>query len=297
MARFSVLMLWSGQVETMPRGDEDRDGAGWHRAIGWGLATVALLTVVVLVSGWALTIRTLHQAIEAREALDERYGPQEEFTPTADGAVPAERMEAFLTVRERLSEPCARITESSAAIRYVEQFEWVKEPPRREVVGSLWERARSAIGLEPRRGELWRARNEALLDAEMGLGEYTYIYVIAYSQHLVFRREEGGSLVVENIGLLLRIRRLLTETLRRQLAIVETDASSDEDDAWAAELAAEIARLEADPRRIPWAEGLPARIDASIAPYRERLDQLFCEAALSLELIRNERQGLGIHGH
>lgn len=281
----------------MRRGEESRDGGGWDRALGWGLAAVALLTVVVLVGGWVMTTRPLYKAIETRETLDERYGTQDGFTPSADGAVPAERMEAFLVVRERLSESCARITEASAAIRHVEQFEWAENPPRREIVGSLWERARNAIGLEPRRGELWRARNEALLDVGMGLGEYTYIFVLAYSPHLVSRPEEEGRLVVEDVKLLPRIRRLLTETLRRQLAVVAASLPGAASDAWATELAAEIARLDDDPRRIPWAEGLPVQIDESIAPYRERLDQLFCEAALSLELIRNEAKGLSVHGH
>ena len=44
-------------------------------------------------------------------------------------------------------------------------------------------------------------------------------------------------------------------------------------------------------------QGLPAQIEASVAPNRERLDALLCEATLRLELIRNEKKGRSIHGH
>jgi hypothetical protein len=245
-----------------------------------------------------MTIRPLHQALETRETLAELYGAQDGFTPPADGAVPAERMEVFLGVRERLAESCARLTESTSAIDYVEDFEWVAQPPGRDdVLGSLWKRGRAAFGLEPRRGEFWRARNEALLDAGMGLGEYSYIFVLAYASDLAPAQRAEGDLVIEAVKVLPRVRRLLLETLRRQLATVEAGPTVPRDGAWAEELASEIGRLEQDPRRIPWMDGLPARIGASIAPYRERLDALHCEATLGLELIRNEKKGLSIHGH
>ncbi len=85
--------------------------------------------------------------------------------------------------------------------------------------------------------------------------------------------------------------------LRRQLAAAEAESSGDGGDAWVEELALEIARLEQDPGRIPWMDGLPQQIEASLAPYREHLDELQCEATLPLELIRNEKQGLSISGH
>lgn len=273
-------------------------GGGWRDgAKGCGIAVVVIVTMLALVGGWVVTIRPLHKAIEARETLAERYGPQDGFTPPADGAVSAERMEAFLATREQLTESCARLTEASRAIEYMESFEWVESPKRKDLLGSLWERGRSAMGLEPRRGEFWRARNEALLDAEMGLGEYTYIFVLAYSSHLVSYREEEGRVVVEDVKVLSRVRRLLLESLRRQLATVEAGPPGADSSIWAEQLAGEIARLEQDPRRIPWMEGLPAQIEASVAPSRERLDALLCEATLALELIRNEKDGLSVHGH
>lgn len=279
-------------------GRKDASPGGW---LGWikgcGCVVAGLLTVLALIGGWMATMGPLLEAIQTREILDQHYGPQEGFTPAPDGAVPAARMEAFLAVRERLAEPCSRLAESSAAIDSVEHFEWIEHPPERNPFEALWEGGLDALGLETRRGQFLRARNEALLEARMGLGEYTYIFVIGYTSHLVPDREVESLVAVEGGVVLSRVRRLLVETLRRQLAAVEAEPPGAASTAWARELASEIARLEEDPRRIPWMDGLPPQIETSIAPYRERLDALLCQGALTLELLRNEKKGLSIHSH
>jgi hypothetical protein len=255
--------------------------------------------VAILVGAiWGLgMIRPYQRAVEAREVLDERYGPQDGFTPPPDGAVPSDRMEAFLSVRERLIGPCARLTESRAAIQRVESFDGTEDLPEDPSLIALLEGGVAALGLEQRRGELFRARNQALLDAGMGQGEYTYIFAVSYSAHLASWREEDGRVVVEELRVYSRVRRLLHEMLRRQLAAVEAGPPIEDRDAWSVELAAEIARLEEEPRRVPWMEGLPARIEASVEPYRERLDALWCEDAAHLELLRNEVDGIEFHSH
>jgi hypothetical protein len=239
-------------------------------------------------------VRPYQRSVEARELLDDRYGPQAGFTPPPDGAVPAGRMEAFLSVRERLIEPCTRLTESVEAVRRMEGFDGVEDLPERSLIVSLFDGGLAAIGLEQRRGELLLARNEALLDIEMGQGEYTYIFAVSYSAHLASWKEEDGRIVVEELKVYSRVRRLLREMLQRQLAVVEDVPDRT---AWVEELAAEIARLEEEPRRIPWMEGLPAQIEASVAPYRERLDALWFESAAHLELLRNEIDGIQFHTH
>ena len=94
----------------------------WSGARGCGLLVgLAILTALTLAGGWVVTIRPLHKAVETRETLAELYGAQDGYTPPADGAVPAERMEVFLGVRERLAESCARLTESISAIDYMEE--------------------------------------------------------------------------------------------------------------------------------------------------------------------------------
>ena len=203
-----------------------KTSGGWWGAKGCGLVVgLGVVMALALATGWVVTLRPLHEAVEAREALAELYGTQDEFTPPAHGAVPAERMEAFLAVREQLAGSCARLTESRSTIDSVEDFEWVDQPKKREeLFESPWSRGLAAIGLELRRGEFWRARNEALLDAGMGLGEYSYLFVLAYSSHLVPDQEGTGGIANGHVNVLTRVRRLLLETLRRQLAAVEPPA-------------------------------------------------------------------------
>jgi hypothetical protein len=274
----------------------ERGGSGgafrWVKGCGCALAVVALLGVLLAIVWGAGMIRPYQRAVEARELLDDRYGPQAGFTPPAAGAVPADRMEAFLSVRERLIEPCARLTESVEAMRRMEGSGGVEELPERSLIVSVIDGGLAALGLEQRRGELLLARNEALLDVEMGQGEYTYIYAVSYSAHLASWKEEDGRFVVEELKVYSRVRRVLGEMLQRQLVAVEAGPDRT---AWAEELAAEIARLEEEPRRIPWMEGLPPRIEASVAPYRERLDALWFESAAHLELLRNEIDGIQFH--
>jgi hypothetical protein len=272
------------------------DGSWRVWARGCLVVLVVLVAVGVLIGGWVVTIGPVREAIEARETLAVLYGPQEDFTPPLDGAVPVERMEAFLAVRERLAEPCARLTEASEAVEFVNGLEWAEVPPKPQAATELWRGTRRAIRLEARRGEFFRARNQALLEAEMGLGEYSYLFAIAYGPRLARDREAEGYGLVNDLPVLPRIRALLVDMLRRQLAAVEASPGADRED-WARELTAEIARLDEDPRGIPWMDGLPPQIAASVAPYRQRLDELACEDATSLELMRNEKSGLGFHGH
>lgn len=279
------------------KSDEPGRWWGWLKGCGCALVLIGGAAILVVIVVAVAMVHPYHEAVELREALEARHGTQAGFTPPPDGAVPAERMEVFLAVRERLSEACARLTESRAAIQRVESFDGTEDLPEDPSLIALFEGGVAALGLEQRRGELFRARNQALLDAGMGQGEYTYIFAVSYSARLASWREEDGRVAVEELKVFSRVRRLLREMLQRQLAAVEAGPPGPERDTWAEELAAEIARLEEDARRIPWMEGLPERIEASVAPHRERLDAHWCEAAAHLELLRNEIDGIAFHSH
>ena len=49
--------------------------------------------------------------------------------------------------------------------------------------------------------------------------------------------------------------------------------------------------MQADDRRVPWQDGIPAAITEALAPYRAELDELYCPAMAPLELMINERHG------
>lgn len=257
--------------------------------------------------GW-LAARFVHrttagfnQAVEVRGTLEERFGPADSFVPPADGAVPPQRMEAFLAVREataqareRLADTWSDIPLSPAAARELES----QRLPRK--LRSVFEIARSGVGLGAEMGQLYAARNEALLASGMGLGEYTYIYALAFYSWLGHSPSDGpenaargdsandvafgprmGNMFME------RIRRELLQMLRHQLASLPEGA----DEPWRRTLAEEIAAMEAKPRRLPWQGGLPPAIAESFEPYRERLEASYDPVTNAFDLGRNRRRG------
>ena len=76
---------------------------------------------------------------------------------------------------------------------------------------------RDVFGMVPRLGEFFAARNGTLLDVDMGLGEYTYIYVMAYHDDLQPGDDEDRGVMFGNEGLNRRVHGAVTEMLRHQL--------------------------------------------------------------------------------
>ena len=225
-----------------------------------------------------LTDRFDH-AIEMRGELAEQHGGQEDYTPPPDGAPTPERVEAFLEVRESLRDYCQRWEDTVGHFDRLDQQEEISS-------GDLFKVFTSAWGLAPLLAEYFEARNQALLEAGMGLGEYTYLFVLAY--HSMPAAEAPD---VEPYVLKRRIRGVLLEMLRRQ----EAAGTADPDNARLLE--EEIAALEEHPRRVPWQDGPPPSITDAFAPYRARLQELACPEAREFELSRNERKGISLHNN
>jgi hypothetical protein len=56
-------------------------------------------------------------------------------------------------------------------------------------------------------------------------------------------------------------------------------------DPWREKLAAEIAAMEADHFRLPWQDGLPDVLEASLKPFRGRLEVSYSKVLNSLEMV------------
>jgi hypothetical protein len=50
--------------------------------------------------------------------------------------------------------------------------------------------------------------------------------------------------------------------------------------------------MDTDPTRLVWEDGLSAAVRASVIPYREQLDRLFCGATAGLEMEQGARRAL-----
>jgi hypothetical protein len=267
--------------------------AGWQKGCAIGCIGVVVLAVIVVVSGVAFVksmYRDFDIAVEKRLELQQRFGTREEFVPWPDGAVPRERLAAFIEVRRALADLCTRFEAAFGQFERMEQYEDSEDgPPPREIFAVM----RSAFDLAPLMGQYYRARNQALLDQQMSLGEYTYIMVTAYYSGPRPKADQTVGDLGSRAGLPRRARQAYLGMLRGQLRSL--DDSGVTDDAWLKTLSEELQALESERRRRPWSEGLPGQIAASLEPGAVELEQLSCPWASEFELGRTRRSGLTIH--
>ena len=85
--------------------------------VGCLLITVALVGLGWMGYRWARTAAEVVEAAERAEArLEEEYGLARDFTPSLDGRVAADRIEAFLSVREAMTVPRESLAEAIEAL-------------------------------------------------------------------------------------------------------------------------------------------------------------------------------------
>ncbi len=261
---------------------------------------IGCLLVVILGVGLGLMgYRWAREAVEAveeteriQEELNARYGPIREFRPSASPGVPADRLEVFLAIREALSEHRDNLTLA---------VEGIAPSGGEGGVVTGFRAARAGMSMAPGILEFSRARNQALLDHDMGLGEYTWIYWYTYTawlghpaddsllheimiernqdDHGVEIRMDGG---LEPERLTWRMRRDITAMLRN--LIDDLDGQSEPSPIRDA-IAGEVAALEADPSRVPWQDGLPEGFDVGLELHRVSLEASYSRATNPFELI------------
>jgi len=134
--------------------------------------------------------------------------------------------------------------------------------------------------------EFMDARNSALLTEEMGLGEYIYIYLVAYGELLALE-SQGRYVDQEEAYLSPRARKEYVQILGNQLAALQSvDASSL---ALVADLQAEMTALADGSHSSPWPDGPPARTGESLVPYHDRLSALYCEGIVRVEILQKNK--------
>lgn len=259
--------------------------------IGVGCGLLLLIGILLAVGGWLFSrdmLRGIDATIEARSRIEERHGKPDEFTPWPDGAIPAERMETFLRVREASAPARRELAATFGSFPPTEEeARELEDKGFSEKLGFLFGASKTVIGLPGQIGRFTEARNRALIDAGMGLGEYSYIYVVVYYSWLALTPDDGEWATE-------RVRRTVRAQLRNQLAAL--GQAPGPAPGWRERLAGEIEALEADPLRVPWQDGLPEPIVAALEPFRDRLAAAHDPAADEFELTRVTRRGLSIQG-
>ena len=262
------------------------------KGCGIGCGVVIVLSIVLSVVGGLALKRPFDDAVEVREAVDAAYGPAEDWRPPIDGVVAPDRMRSFMNVREALQEHCAGFTETFAQFQRMDELG--DHPPAGTVVKELFGTIGAAVGMGGRIGDFNRTRNGILLDEGMGLGEYTYIYSLAYLSWLEI--DLGDSEIeIDGEEASPRVRKLLRGMLANQYADAQAAGAPGE---LQDSLREELVRLAEDRGSYPWQGRVPAAIAASFEPYRDELEATYFPgmAPVELAVVQKGRHGFSYHG-
>jgi len=232
----------------------------------------------------------LQEAGKAMDELDESLGRDASYIPTPSGGIAPERIELFLDLRASLVSICDEYGGVRKAFDSVATLETRDSKDPGEVGVVAYELGGAALSITPFLARFFEQRNEALLAAAMGLQEYTYIYAAAYHDDLL-SEQIRNEIFSDGDALSPEASEMLRGCLERQLAAMPlTDIA----DPRRAAMETELKRMEADPSRLIWQDGLPEVIRASFVPYRERLDRVFCEATAGLEMERSASRAIRV---
>jgi len=273
---------------------------GWVKVTGIGCAVVVIIGIASLVGGvlyFRDAVRQFETADRSMEDVEDRHGVISGFRPQADGTIPPERIEAFLAAREFVAPEREEMEHSLALLSGTE--EGARFAGLRKVT--------AGIRLFHEVAGFLADRNATLLEADMGLGEYYYIYSLAYYAWLGNSPDDGPSFqLVGERGYVMEegpvgrpetevreirmslaresLNRLLLPVLRNQLADLESEGDVPDRQRWREALDAEIVALEADARRLPWEDGLPEVIEISLGPHRARFEGSYGPMCNALEI-------------
>jgi len=274
---------------------------------------------LLFVGGSLVGINSLaNRAVNLRESLERDLPDQWSFTPRSDGTIPSDRLEPFLEVRRRLMSFCPEFTELAARmkgmddhVRELEELESNDEATSEDLLAFLGRAGRiggGMLGVGRRLGEFSVARNETLLAQEMGLGEYTWIYVIAYYSWLGqeptdFTLGRAGHPRIFRDRVMDNVREMMSrqslEMMGRQLIEMETGLAGSggraagDTEAQLDRLRAELAAMDRDPLRLPFEDGLPMELRRSLEPFRTELESAYCAATSELDFMRTEKGRMG----
>jgi hypothetical protein len=270
--------------------------------LGCGLGCAGLLAVIVIIIVWGISLgrdarRGFDTAEATRKILEEKFGAPGDFVPAADGSIPAVRLEIFLAVREATQEYRTDIIHFFSGIPMNEGTgRELDAKPLGEKIGTIFQGMRSVVGMSEDIGHLLEARNQALLDNGMGLGEYTYLYVLAYYSWLGHSPGDGPGKNANTSYVMLRSQsqrhRDLIGILSNQLDSLADSGDTEEWKQWRSDLAVEIEEMKHSEGRVPWKDSVPRKTAESLQPFRDRLEQTYSPITNPFELSLPTRRSL-----
>lgn len=266
-------------------------GAAKKWFIGCGIGCGLFILIIAGVG--TVSYLGIKQAVDHGENIEEgfeelraAYGGPAKYVPPVDGAVAADRMEVFLAARDFMS---ADRKTAGDVLRTLDGIEVDGKSP------NFIDKAKAGIKLIPSMMTFIDQRNQALLEQGMGLGEYLYIYSMAYYVVLEKDLVDGPSFKISGddnnddgsfhwetttgdsddskADRAKQIRRYLhgihLAMARNQLESLDQlgDTGGIRD-----QLEAEIATMKDEPLRLLWETSMPLNMRMSLEMYRDRLD-------------------------
>jgi hypothetical protein len=272
----------------------------WLWGCGLGCAGLLAVFVILAVLGASL-IRDSRRGFETAEAtrrnLEERFGVPGDFVPAADGSIPAERLKIFLAARKATQEYCTHIIRFFSSIPMNgDARRELNARPFGEKIKSIFQTMSSAVGMGEDIGHLFEARNQALLDKGMGLGEYTYIYVLAYYSWLGHSPGDGPGRNANTSYVMGRSQSQrhddLIRMLSNQLDSAAGAGDTEEWNQWRVDLAGEIEKMKNNEERVPWKDSVPRKTAESLEPFRDRIEETYSPITNPFELSLPARRDL-----
>lgn len=283
-------------TDTIPP-DRDTKGADvagtgkkWLVGCSIGCGAVILLGILLSVGGSLYMMRPFNKAIEAQEALTAEFGERETYIPPPQGITP-DRMEAFLSVRRGLMPMCEefmKIGENFAAMEELDSGG--EDPSKGEVIKAVGNLMGGISGMVGNIGKFTEMRNQVLLENRMGLGEYIWIYVLAYNSwqgnepNVDFDDGPSGTMSSSERRLMRTL--VLNHAEALMSAGLEKEASLWEKEAH---------KMKMSETGVPFKGAeLPAARIRDLLPYESELESLYCEAMSGFEMNRVRKKGLSI---
>ncbi len=282
-------------------------GKKWFIGCGIGCGLVVLMTAGIGTVGYfgvkRFTDRT-DRIEETFDRMDAEYGHPSEFTPDIDGRITSDRMGIFLAVRDDIQPVQQEVSGLFRTLDGTGDSGWIAK-------------AKAGVKFIPSLLIFIEERNQIMLDHGMGVGEYQFIYALAYYGLLGKDPSDGPGFTVasddeedeeENWRWEVTagskddeeetrakrerevrrfVNRVQSRVLANQLEALDAhvgDLDGLDFDIWRAELADETAAMDRESLRLLWEEGLPRQIRESLEPYRDRLDATYDDMTSILEM-------------
>lgn len=253
-----------------------------------GYLIISLIIVFVVTSGIFFLTTGIRDAKRVEQSLIDRFGWANQFTPSPDGSISPQRIEAFIRIREALQPDCADYQAVLTSITLLEQLETDQESSTSDAASAGLHGLKGAFSAGPRMVKFSTNRNQALLSEEMGIGEYLYIYLTSYGEQLAKEPASAYS-KMEEAYVSERARREFMQILSNQQLALQTSELQSTYPGLDRDLDTEISALKDGSHSAPWPNGPIGKARESLTPYRSQLDGLYCSGIVKIELLQKNR--------